>query len=60
MSGCVRPSVRRPFPCGHNSDYRFCPITFKLHMQVVDDERRNPIDLGSRGQRSRSTLALGV
>ena len=34
------------------------PITFKR--EVVDDERRNPIDLGSRGQRSMSTLALCV
>ena len=50
---CIRP-------CGNHSDYSFCPITFKLHMWVVDDERRNPIDLGSRGQRSRSTLALCV
>ena len=30
--------------CGQASDYRFCPITFKLHMYVVDDERRNPIE----------------
>ena len=45
-------------PCGHDTDYSFCPITFKLHMQVVDDERRKPIDFGSWGQRSRSTLAL--
>ena len=47
-------------PCVHDSDYSFCPITFKLHMQVVGDERRNPFDFGSRGQRSRSTLALCV
>ena len=47
-------------PCGHDSDYSFCLITFKLHMQVVDDERRNPIDCGSRGQRSRSTLDLCI
>ena len=46
--------------CGHNSNYSFCPITFKLHMHVYHDERRNPIDFGSRGQRSRSTLALFV
>ena len=26
----------------------FCSITLKLHMLVVDDERRNPIDFGSR------------
>ena len=48
---CIRP-------CGHDSHYSFCPITFKLHMEVVDDERRNPIDFGSRGQRSRSTVTL--
>ena len=29
-------------------------------MWDVDDERRNPIDLGSQGQRWRSTLALCV
>ena len=39
-------------PCGHNTGYSLCAITFKLHMQVVDD----PIDFGSWGQRSRSTL----
>ena len=47
-------------PCGQDTDYSFCPITFKLHMEVVDDGRRNPIDFGSRVQRSRSTLALCV
>ena len=26
-------------PCGHDTDYSFCPITSKLHMKVVDDER---------------------
>ena len=45
-------------PSRHDTDYSFCPITFKLHMQVANDERRNPIDFGSNGQRSRSTLAL--
>ena len=29
-------------------------------MKVVNDERRNPIDFGSQGQRSRSTVALCV
>ena len=47
-------------PCGHDSGYSFCPNTFKLHMLVVDDERKNSIDFGSRGQRSRSTLSLCV
>ena len=31
---------------------------FKLHMLVVDDNRRNLIDFESKGQRSRSTLAI--
>ena len=43
-------------PCGHNTDHYFCPITFKLNRSVVHDERRNPIDFGSQGQISRSTL----
>ena len=43
-------------PCGHNTDYRFCLITFKLHMSVVDDECRNPFDLWLCGQRSRSAV----
>ena len=47
-------------PCGHDTDYSFTPITFKLHISVVDDEKRNPIDFGSRGQRSRSSLVLCV
>ena len=29
---------------------------FKLHMSVVDDEGRNPIEFGSQGQRSSSIL----
>ena len=33
-------------PCGHNTDYRFCPITFKHLAYIVDVERRNPIDFG--------------
>ena len=35
-------------PCGQDTDYSFCPITFKLHIEVVDGERRNPVDFGSR------------
>ena len=46
---CIRP-------CGHNSDFSFCPIAFKLHMHIHHDERRNPIDFGSRVHISRSTL----
>ena len=53
MGACFRDAL----PCGHDSDYSFCPINFKLHMHIPQDERRNPIDFGSRGQRSRSTLA---
>ena len=56
----MRACVCHILPCGHDRNYSFCPITFKLHMWVVDDERRNPIDLGSQGQRWRSTLALCV
>ena len=47
-------------PCGHDTDYIFSPITFNIHMLVVDDDRNNPIDFGSWGQRSRSVLALCV
>ena len=60
MGASVRPSVRRALPCGHDTDYSFCPITFILHMHIVDVERRNPIDLGLQGIRSRATLALSV
>ena len=38
-------------PCGHDSDYSFCPITFKLHMHICNDERKNPIDFGSLGSK---------
>ena len=41
-------------PCGLFTDYSFCPITFKLHMHIVGNERKNLIDFGSRGQKSRS------
>ena len=54
----MRQSVGRASFCLHDTDYSFCLINFKLHMHIVDDERRNPIDFGSRGQRS--TLALCV
>ena len=60
VSEWVRASVCRALPCGHDKDYSFCPITFKLHMLVVDDERRNRIDFGTRGQRARSAFALCV
>ena len=38
---CIRP-------CGHDTDYSFYQITFKLYMYVAYDERRNPIDFGSQ------------
>ena len=28
----VRSYVRRALPCGHDTDYSFSPITFKVHM----------------------------
>ena len=31
---------------GFDTAYSFCPITFKFYMQVLDNERRNLIDLG--------------
>ena len=43
-------------PCGQDTDYSFSPITFKLHMSLVDDKGRNPIDFGSQGKRSSSIL----
>ena len=60
VSVSVCPSVRRASPCGHNTGFSSYLITFKLHMSVVDDERRNPTDVWSQGQRSRSHLALCV
>ena len=42
--------------CGHYTDYRFSPITFRLHMQVVEDEKRNPIDFGSRGSKAKVNI----
>ena len=57
VGACV---VRLTLRCGHDSDYSVCPITFKLHMHIHHGERRNPIDFGSRGQRSMSTFALCV
>ena len=37
--------------------WQFCLNTTKLYMSYVADSRRNLIDFGSRGQRSRSTSA---
>ena len=47
-------------PCGQNTGYTFCPITCKLQMQVVGNERRNPVDFGSRGQSSTYCLWKGL
>ena len=52
--------VRNALPCGHDSHYSFCLITFKLHMYISHDERRNPIDFGSRGRGTLLILGLGV
>ena len=38
---CIRP-------CGQDTNCSFSPISFKLHMSVVDEERRSPIDFGSQ------------
>ena len=50
---CIRP-------CGHDTYYSFCPITFNLHMTVVDHERRNPIDFvtGSKVKVNFGTLCI--
>ena len=45
-------------PCVQYTDYSFCPIAFKLQMQVIVNERRNPIDFVPSGHRSRLPLAL--
>ena len=44
-------------PYVHDTDYSFTLITFKLHMSVINDEKRNPIDFGPQGQMSWSTFA---
>ena len=36
----------------------FCPITFKLHIKVVHDERMNPIDFGSKVKVNLGTLCI--
>ena len=45
----MRRSVCRMLPYEHNTDYSFCPISFKFHIKVVD-ERRDRIDFWLRGQ----------
>ena len=44
--------------CECNTYYNLCQITSKLHIQVFQDKRRDPIDFGSQGQRWKSTFAL--
>ena len=33
-------------PCGHDSDYSFCPLTFKLYIHIHHDERGTLLILG--------------
>ena len=44
--------------CGQDTAYSFSPITFKIHMKVVDDERRNLIDYGSKVKAIFGTLCI--
>ena len=46
----VRPSVRLASPCGHDTDYSFCTITFKLHMYCLWWEEE-PYWLGVAGSK---------
>ena len=46
----VSQSVRCALSCGHDTDYSFCPITYKLHLHIVEDERRNTIDFESKAK----------
>ena len=46
-------------PYGHDADYSFCLIIFKLHLHIVDDERRNPINFGS-GVKSQGQISHSV
>ena len=55
VSECVRPSC---FALWARYRLQFLPDHIQTSHAHVDDERRNPIDFESRGQRSRSTLAL--
>ena len=41
---CVRSWFRHTLPCKQDTDISFCPITFNLHMCVVDDSTMNHID----------------
>ena len=45
-------------PCGHNTDYSFCPITFNFHMLVFAMRGRTVIGFVSLGQRSPLALCL--
>ena len=44
--------------CGHYKDYSFCPITFKLYMHIIHDERRKTIDFGSKVKVNFGTLCI--
>ena len=46
VGACVRMCVCHALPCGHDSDYSVCLTTFKLHMLVMNDERRNRDNFG--------------
>ena len=47
MRGYVRLPVRPSrFALWVRYVLQYCPITFKLHMSVVDGDRMNPIELG--------------
>ena len=58
VSGNVGPSSR--FALWARKDNRFWLVVFTLWIQIVDDNRRNRIDIGLYGQRSRSILAVCV
>ena len=45
-------------PCGHDTDYSFCPIIFQTSYVSCWWWEEELYWFGSRGQRSRSTLAL--
>ena len=45
---------------GHDADYSFCLFIFKIHMQVVDDARRNCIDFGKNQQKISKTILLCI
>ena len=50
VRGCVRGFVSL-YLIGHESDFSFCPITFKFHMHIYNDESRNRIDFWVTGSK---------